>query len=176
MVSTRCPVGGKKRFFAIFLDFRSASRPGWVNPWNPQPRHKIRTLLTMFTSKKPGPRNVLPSGDLPMGKSLFFVSIQRPETSRRRPGSSVFRLFGLRFRYFECWGCPAPCFFGTFSRSDVPRSVFAQIYDFDLKARPGVFSFHLFRIQVKYLDSSNADRRTAELFQEPPWPEFFQIS
>ena len=39
----------------------------------PQPRHKIRTLLTLFTSKKPGPRNVLPSGDLPMEKSLFSV-------------------------------------------------------------------------------------------------------
>ena len=113
----------------------------------PQPRHKIRTLLTLSPSKKPEPWNVLPSGDLSFRKSSFFVfaTATRNEAVAARPFG--IRLFRLRFKYFECRGCPEPSPFGLFLFGRSSRSVFAKINPLQPKGGPAPLSFIYFEFK-----------------------------
>ena len=63
--------------------------------------------------------------------------------------------------------------FWTFSFWKIFTKCFRQDQPVTTQGRPGVSSFHLFRIQVQYLGSSSADRRlTEELFL--PGRSFFR--
>ena len=95
----------------------------------------------MFTSKKLGPWNFLPSGDLSFRKSSFFVfaTATRNEAAAARP--LVFRIFRLRFKYFECRGCPELSSFGLFLFGRSSRGVFAKINPLQPNGGPAPFSF-----------------------------------
>ena len=140
----------------------------------PQPRHKIRTLLTLFTSKKPEPRNVLPSGDLPMGKSSVFVFAT---ATRNEPATA--RLFSTSFiwtsvQIFRVLGMSCAVFLWNFFLFEDPSKCFRpdQRVRFELAWR----FFYLFisnssSIFGKFMRRLPPNSRTFS-----PRPEFFQIS
>ena len=127
----------------------------------------------MFTSKIPGPRNVLPSGDLPMGKSSFFVFAT---ATRNEPATA--RLFSTSFiwtsvQIFRMLGMSCAMFLSNFFSFGNLSKCFRPDLRLRFEGWPGAFSPHLFRIQVQYLESSCADcRLTAELFL--PGRSFFR--
>ena len=108
-----------------------------------------------------------------MGKSSVFVFAT---ATRNEPATA--RLFSILLiwtsvQIFRVLGMSCAVFLWNF----FPFGNLSKCFRPDLRLRfegwPGVFSFHLFRIQVQYLESSNADRRlTAELFL--PGRSFFR--
>jgi len=101
----------------------------------------------MSPSKKPESWNVLPSGDLSFRKSSLFVfaTATRNEAVAARPFD--IRLFGLRFKYFECRGCPVLSPSGLFLFGRSSRSVFAKINPLQPKGGPAPLSFIYFEFK-----------------------------
>ena len=140
----------------------------------PQPRHTIRTLLTLSLSKKPEPWNVLPSGDLSFRKSSLFVfaTATRNEAVAARPFD--IRLFGLRFKYFECRGCPELSPFGLFFLEDLHEVFSPRSTRYNPRAvrRPFLsFMSNLSSIFGRLVCRMLLNSRTFS-----PRPELFQIS
>lgn len=82
-----------------------------------------------------------------MGKSSFFVfaTATRNEAVAARPFG--IRLFGLRFKYFECRGCPELSPFGLFLFGRSSRSVFAKINPLQPKGGPAFCLFIYFEFK-----------------------------